>query len=247
MKPYNKNFVFQEMEKYNKLVNQGTCGDYRMVKNAINKQNLQGYMYKNKEKFDIDIIQLYKGNIKLIEFIPKEIESSYGAISFAYGKVGIVGIGIGYVVQEMAKKSNVKEIIVYEKYDELVELYHQNFKENKKIKIIKGDMLKAQKDKFDFFYVDKYREGLSSKAVKDYVAFNELHEINDYAFYGLEHFLLSCKYEDIVWVYIPENWVAMSKKAYEALDASRYIETYKPLDEEKVKAILLEFKEILNA
>lgn len=247
MKPYNKNFVFQEMKKYNNLLNPGTCGDYRIVKSAINKQNLQGYMYENKEKFDIDIIQLYRKNINLIEFTSKEIECSYGAISFAYGKVGIVGLGIGYVVQEIAKKTKVKEVIVYEESDELIELYHQNFKENDKIKIIKGDVLKAPKHSFDFFYVDKYKDGLSSEAVKDYIAFNELHQIEEYAFYGLEHFLLSCKYEDIVWVYIPENWVSMSKKAYEALDASRYIETYKPLDEEKVKTILLEFKEILNA
>lgn len=247
MKPYNKNFVFQEMKKYNKLVNQGTCGDYKIVKYAIDKQNLQGYMYENKEKYDIDTIQLYRKSISLIEFTPKEIESSYGAISFAYGKVGVVGLGIGYVVQEIAKKTKVKEVIVYENRAELIELYYQNFNENEKIKIIKGDALKVSKEKFDFFYVDMYKEGLTINVVKDYVAFNELHEIEEYAFYGLEHFLLSCKYEDIVWVYIPENWVAMSKKAYEALDASRYIETYKPLEEEKVKTILLEFKEVLNA
>ncbi|MDR3596048.1 rRNA adenine N-6-methyltransferase family protein [Clostridium sp.] len=247
MKPYNKNFVFQEMKKYNKLVNQGTCGDYKIVKYAIDKQNLQGYMYENKEKYDIDTIQLYRKSISLIEFTPKEIESSYGAISFAYGKVGVVGLGIGYVVQEIAKKTKVKEVIVYENRAELIELYYQNFNENEKIKIIKGDALKVSKEKFDFFYVDMYKEGLTINVVKDYVAFNELHEIEEYAFYGLEHFLLSCKYEDIVWVYIPENWVAMSKKAYEALDASRYIEAYKPLEEEKVKTILLEFKEVLNA
>jgi phosphopantetheine adenylyltransferase len=247
MKPYNKSFVFQEMKKFNNLVNQGTCGDYKIVKYAINKQNLQGYMYENKEKYDIDTIQLYRKNISLMEFTPKEIESSYGAISFAYGKVGVVGLGIGYVVQEIAKKTKVKEVIVYENRAELIELYYQNFNENEKIKIIKGDALKVSKEKFDFFYVDMYKEGLTINVVKDYVAFNELHEIEEYAFYGLEHFLLSCKYEDIVWVYIPENWVAMSKKAYEALDGSRYIETYKPLEEEKVKTILLEFKEVLNA
>lgn len=246
MKPYDKNFVFQKMKKYNNLVNQGTCGDYRIVKCAINKQNVQGYMYENKDEYDIDIIQLYKKNISLMEFTPKEIESSYGAISFAYGKVGVVGLGIGYVVQEISKKVRVEEVIVYENSDELIELYYQNFKKNKKIKIIKGDALKAQKEKFDFFYVDKHKDELTTNVVKDYKTFNELHEIHEYAFYGLEHFLLSCRYEDIVWIYIPENWINMSKKAYEALDASSYIETYKPLDEEKVKTILLEFKEVLN-
>lgn len=106
---------------------------------------------------------------------------------------------------------------------------------------------KAKKNKFDFFYVDIYKCELSSKIVKDYKILNELHEIEEYAFRGLEHFLLSCKYEDIVWIYIPENWISMSKKAYEALDASGYLNSYKPLDEENVKKVLFEFKEILNA
>ena len=88
---------------------------------------------------------------------------------------------------------------------------------------------------------------MTSTVVKDYKIFIELHEVEDYAFWGMEHFLLSCKYEDIVWVYIPENWISMSKKSYEALDASGYIDWYKPLDEEKVRKILLEFKEILNS
>lgn len=246
MKPYNKKFVFQEMKKYNSLINQGTYGDYEIVKGTIGKQDLEGYMYENKEVYDIDIIQLYKKDTCLMKLIPKEVESAYGAISFAYGKVGIVGLGIGYVVQEIAKKADVNEVIVYEISEEIINLYNQNFKENEKIKIICGDAFKAEKEKFDFFHVDIYEYQLTSKAVEDYKYFNDLHEIEEYSFWGLEHFLLSCKYEDIVWVYIPENWIAMSKKSYESLDASGYIKSYKPLDEEKVRKILLEFKEILN-
>ena len=247
MKPYNKNFVFQEMKIYNDLINQGTCGNYKIVKNIIRKQNLQGYMYENKEEYNIDVIQLYKNDINLMKLTPKEIESSYGTISFAYGKVGIVGLGLGYVVQEIAKKCDVKEIVVYEISEEVIKLYNQNFEQNEKIKIIKGDAFKSEGEKFDFFYVDIYKYELTSKIVEDYKVFNKLHEIEEYSFGGLEHFLLSCKYEDIVWVYIPENWIAMSKKAYESLDSSGYIKEYKPLDEDLVKKILLEFKEVLNA
>jgi hypothetical protein len=246
MKPYNKNFVFQEMKLYNKLISSGTCGNYKITKNIIKKQNLQGYMYENKEDYDIDIIQLYKNNVNLMQLTPKEIESSYGVIHFANGKVGVVGLGIGYVVQEIAKRCNVEEIIVYETSEEVIKLYNQNFEPNEKIKILKEDAFKAEPNKFNFFYVDIYKHELNSKVVEDYKFFNELHEIEDYAFWGIEHFLLSCKYEDIVWVYIPEDWIAMSKKAYESLDSSGYIKEYKPLDEILVKRILMEFKEILN-
>lgn len=247
MKPYNKNFVFQEMKRYNDLINQGTSGHYKIIKSIIETQNLQGYMYENKEKYDIDVIQLYKDNISLMKLTPREIESSYGVISFAYGKVGIVGLGLGYVAQEIAKKKDVKEVIVYEVSEEVINLYNQNFQPNEKIKIIKGDAFKAEREEFDFFYVDIYEYKLTSKVVEDYKAFNKLHEIEEYAFWGVEHFLLSCKYEDIVWVYIPENWISLSKKAYESLDASGYIKEYKPLDENLVKRILLEFKEVLNS
>lgn len=247
MKPYSKEFVFQEMKKYNNLINPGTCGEYKIVKDTMKKEKLQGYMYKNEEDYAEDIIQLYKKDIILVKLGPREIEGSYEAISFARGKVGIVGLGIGYVVQEIAKKSNVEEIIVYEDSQEIVNLYNSNFKQDDKIKIIKGDPFKSESDKFDFFYLNRYQYKLTSTVIQEYKIFNKLHEIEEYAFDGLEHFLLSCKYEDIVWVYIPENWISMSKKAYEALDSSGYIETYMPLDEEKVKKILFEFKEILNS
>lgn len=247
MKPYNKNFVFQEMKRYNDLINQGTSGNYKIIKNIIETQNLKGYMYENKEKYDIDVIQLYKDDISLMKLTPREIESSYGIISFAYGKVGIVGLGLGYVAQEIAKKKDVKEVIVYEVSEEVINLYNQNFQPNEKIKIIKGDAFKAEREKFDFFYVDIYEYKLTLKVVEDYKTFNKLHEIEEYTFWGVEHFLLSCKYEDIVWVYVPENWISLSKKAYESLDASGYIKEYKPLDESLVKKILLEFKEILNS
>ena len=91
MKPYNKNFVFQEMTRYNKLINPGTCGNYKIVKNIIKKQNLQGYMYKNKEEYDIDVIQLIKDDISLMRFTPKEIQSSYGAIHAAQVKLELLG------------------------------------------------------------------------------------------------------------------------------------------------------------
>ena len=247
MKPYNKNFVFQEMKRYNKLISSGTCGNYKIIKNIIKKQNLCGYMYENKEDYNIDVIGLYKNNINLMQLTPKEIESAYGVIHFAYGRVGIVGLGIGYVVQEIAKRCDVQEVVVYEISEEVIKLYNQNFELNEKIKILNEDAFKAKPDKFDFFYVDIYKHKLNSKVVEDYKFFMELHEIEDYAFCGIEHFLLSCKYEDIVWVYVPENWIAMSKKAYESLDSSGYIKEYQPLDEELVKRILMEFKEILNA
>ena len=83
--------------------------------------------------------------------------------------------------------------------------------------------------------------------MEDYKKFNELHEIEEYYFWGMEHFMLSCAYDDLLWVYIPENWVESSKALYEAIDMAGKLNQYYQLDADKVRKILMEFKEILNA
>ena len=82
---------------------------------------------------------------------------------------------------------------------------------------------------------------------EDYKKFQEIHDIEEYSFWGMEHFLLSCSYEELLWVFIPENWVAMCKNLYEKLQSSGYIKNYKPLGEKKVSSILSKFKDVLNA
>ncbi|MBW6410831.1 hypothetical protein [Clostridium weizhouense] len=246
MKPYNQDFILQEIQEYNSLINESICGKYKIEKNNSLGKHIQGYMYENNYQYDIPVIQLLKDNVSLMRLTPKEIESSYEVIKFARGKVGIVGLGLGYVVQKIAQKSKVQEVIVYEISEEVINMYKKNFGNNEKVKIIHGDAFNASSEKFDFFYVDIYEYKLDLKVVEDYKRFNELHDIEEYTFWGMEHFLLSCKYEDIIWVYIPEVWVEMSKRLYTSLDMSGYIKYYKQLDEDMVKEILLAFKEILN-
>ncbi|KAI3350051.1 methyltransferase [Clostridium botulinum] len=246
MKPYSKDFIIKEVQEYNSLINECTLDCYSIKKNNSKGIRLQGYMYENTQEYDLPIIQLLKDDKSLMRLTPKEIESSYQAIKFAKGKVGIVGLGLGYVVDKIAKKSNVNEVIVYEISEEVIEMYKENFEENNKIKIIHGDAFKAKSEKFDFFYVDIYEYQLDVKVVKDYNAFNNLHEIEEYSFWGMEHFLLSCNYEEVLWVYIPENWIEMSKNLYVSLDTSGYIKNYKQLEEDKVRDVLKEFKKILN-
>lgn len=177
---------------------------------------------------------------------PLEIQASYFAIKMARGKVGVVGLGLGYVVEEMAKKAEVEEVVVYEISQDVIDLYYSNFKENPKIKVICCDALEAESKEFDFFYVDIYEYKLTSQIVDDYKKFNEIHNIEDYSFFGMEHFLLSCSYTEIVWVYIPENWMESSRKAFEAIQESNLLEYYEKLDEKLVSQVLEEFKIVLN-
>ena len=149
-------------------------------------------------------------------------------------------------VKELAKKDDVTEVIVYEIEKDIVDLYYTNFGDNPKIKVINEDAYKVTGERFDFFYVDIYEYKLTKQVVDDYNKFNELHDIKEYLFWGVEHFLLSCKYEEIVWVYIPEIWMEISKNIFIALQDSNLLEYYRQLDEELVSSVLAEFKAVLD-
>lgn len=242
LKPYNKNYVLDVIEEYNKKIKIGKIGDFEIKKIDGLQGIIKGYMYEIKDDINIDILELHGPSNVWMRLTPLEIESSYMPIKFATGKVGIVGLGLGYVAQEIAKKEDVKEVIVYEIDKDVIDLYKRNFKDNKKIKIICEDAFKAEENTFDFFYVDIYEYKLTKKVVEDYKLFNNLHKIEMYSFWGMEHFLLSCRYEEIVWVYIPEHWMCMGRCLSEKLDESGYIKYYKSLDEKLVSEILKEFK-----
>lgn len=247
MKPYDKEYILNVLQQYNNAIKNGTKGSYKIDRRIFKKKDIHGYMYKNTEEYNIEIVELLNEDKCVMRLDPREIESSYETISYARGKVGVVGLGLGYVVQEIARKQDVTEVVVYECSQDVIDLYISNFGNNDKIKIIYGDAFKAKKEKFDFFYVDIYGYSLSLKVVRDYKKFIKLHHIEEYSFWGMEHFMLSCRYEDILWVFVPENWVGMCKDLYTELQASGYIDRYKPLSEKKVTKILYEFKEILNS
>ena len=245
MKPYVEDFVADKMKEYNRKISQGSFGNYKIVKKEENNNIIEGYLYKREGNKEFVIELLNKDNL-VMKLGYKEIESTFQIIKFAKGRVGIVGLGLGYVAEEIAKKQDVTEVIVYEISKEVIKLYKNNFGENKKIKIIQGDAFKAKSENFYYFYLDIYNYVLSSKVVEDYKFFMKLHNIEDYVFCGLEHFLLSCSYEEIVWVYIPENWMESSRKAFESIQESNLLDYYEKLDENLVSQVLEEFKIVLN-
>ena len=246
MKPYNYEFIQEEMEKYNSIIDELKLEGCSVCKDEVSLKEADGYMCKINQEEIITRIKLFKDSEFIMEISPREIQGSYHSIKFAKGKVGVVGLGLGYAVQEMAKNSRVDQIIVYEISKEIIEVYNKHFKENPKIRIINQDAYKAEREKFDFFFVDIYGYEITSKVVEDYKKFNALHEIEEYSFWGVEHFLLSCKYDDLLWIFVPEVWVEMSKKAYESMDMCGLIKSYKALDEDLATSILMEFKPILN-
>lgn len=246
LKPYDRSYLVEKINEYNNLISLGRVGNFEIKKMNNNSEYIDGYMYRKKGKINFNVLELHGPNNIWMRISPIEIESSYMFIQYANGKVGVVGLGLGYVVQELAKKVNVDEIIVYEKERDIIDLYYSNFEENEKINIINKDAFESEGDKFDYFYVDIYEYKLENRVVEDYKKFNEIHQIDEYLFWGIEHFLLSCRYEEIVWVYMPELWMEISKKIFQALQEAQLLKYYKQLDEKLVSKVLAGFKELLN-
>lgn len=246
MKPFDKSYVLDKIKEYNGKINKSKIGDYEIKSIDGLKGIVQGYLYKKEDEYDIEILELHGPSHIWMRLTPLEIQASYFAIRMAKGKVGVVGLGLGYVIEEMAKKPEVEEIVVYEISQEVIDLYYNNFPENPKIKVVGCNAFEAESRKFDFFYADIYEYKITSQIVEDYKRFNELHEIEEYSFFGMEHFLLSCSYTEIVWVYIPENWMESSRKAFESIQESNLLDYYEKLDENLVSQVLEEFKGVLN-
>lgn len=246
MKPFDKSYVLDKIKEYNGKINKSKICDYEIKSIDGLKGIVQGYLYKKEDEYDIEILELHGPSHIWMRLTPLEIQASYFAIRMAKGKVGVVGLGLGYVIEEMAKKPEVEEIVVYEISQEVIDLYYNNFPENPKIKVVCCNAFKAESRKFDFFYADIYEYKITSQIVEDYKRFNELHEIEEYSFFGMEHFLLSCSYTEIVWVYIPENWMESSRKAFESIQESNLLDYYEKLDENLVSQVLEEFKVVLN-
>lgn len=246
MRPFDTEFIFNTIDEYNKKIHCNKIGDYEIKSIDGLTGIIKGYLYEKEDNIKKDILELHGPDHIWMRLSPLEIQGSYFAIERAKGKVGIVGLGLGYVAEEMAKKEEVKEVIVYEINKDVIDLYYSNFKRNNKIKIINIDAFEAKANDFDFFYSDIYQYKLTSSVVDHYEKFINLHYIEEYSFFGVEHFLLSCRYEEIVWVYVPENWMEMSKLAYKALEESDMLKYYVQLDGNIVSNVLQRFKEILN-
>ncbi|MGL4850769.1 MAG: hypothetical protein ACRC28_17930 [Clostridium sp.] len=246
VKPYNRKFLLEKIKEYNKVIKENEIGNHRIVLSKNDEKILKGYGYEKENDLDIETLKLFKDDDLVMELSAKEIEGTYGIIKKAKGKVGIVGLGLGYVALEISKNKNVKEVVVYESEIEVIELFKKNFGEIENIKIIHKDAFEGKKEKFDYFYVDIYGYELSEEIVKDYEKLKEIHEIKDYVFFGVEHFLLSARYEEIIWVFIPELWMELSKRSFAAIQEGNLLPYYKKIDDEKVSFVLGKFKEVFD-
>lgn len=85
-----------------------------------------------------------------------ERQSNKEIIHCAHGRVLIAGLGIGLIIKPMLENDNVKEIVVIEKYQDVIDLVAPKFK-HPKLKIIGADVFEydmPRDEKFNVIYFD---------------------------------------------------------------------------------------------
>ena len=246
MIPFEKGYYEEKIREYNKKIKCKKLGNFKIFKRDGLQGIIDSYLYTYDDEINLPIMELWDGDKTWMRICPKEIAGCYEAIRLAKGKVGVVGLGLGYYVQEVLKNKKVNEVIVYEQSEEVIEMYKNNFGENEKVKIIKGDAFKAEKNSFDFFFVDIYEYKPSKKIAHDYEMFMNLHNIEAYYFFGVEKFLLDCPVEEVAMVYIPEEWMSGARDLFERLNDSGLLSSYNGYEnKEDVRELLHEFKKVL--
>lgn len=243
MIPYLTSFCEEKIKSYKKYISPAELGEFKIKYSE--EEYFDGYLYEKKEKIQESPIELFQGDTLWMRISPHEIQGCYESIKRAKGKVGVLGLGLGYFTQEILKKDEVTEVVVYELYNEVIELYKRNFGDNPKLRIVQGDGFKAEAEEFDFFFTDIYQYNLTLDVVNDYKELNNLHKIDEYSFWAIEHFLLSCPLHELVWVYIPENWMEMSQDLFIKFSQSDYLEDFVQIKEDTALQILHEFNKIL--
>lgn len=239
---YYSNKIDEFLQKGN-LSRDKKIGEAEVELEFMRRGRIKGYMHDYRG--DLFNIPKLKCNGEFImELNPIEIGGYFEFIRRASGVVGVVGLGLGYLVSELVLKDRVKEVIVFEKELDIIRFYEENLGLNEKVKFIHGDAFTIKEEikskKFNFFFVDIYNEEVSSKVIKDYSVFKGIYDIEEYAFFGVEHFILSLDSHALENEDIPKNWLHMADNIGDRFYQSAYKENFVPVNYKLCKSILEE-------
>jgi len=185
--PFLNSFIEQEVKFYGLSTYQN--GNVEVVhKNPSGR--LDDYLNVNFVIGHPEIPVLYIEKKLWMSLTRAEIQGQFVPILMSYGKVGIGGLGLGYVVLRIAEKENVEQIDVYEINPDIISFFKKNFCHRsgfEKINFIQGDIRQNLKNKeYDFFFNDIYQTLLPEEIIDDIALFTTNNKIEEYRFWGLE-------------------------------------------------------------
>lgn len=156
---YKKDYTFIMSEKLRK----GESGSYSIVKGTINKGVIlrmyspTGFFYIDRFASTMPTVKLLKDGDSLMSDTPMEQEGLRAPVILAYGKVLVIGLGIGLYPTLLARRNKrVRSILIVEKSKDVVKLVYPHIKDSKTdICISEGKKyLKGCVEKFDFIFID---------------------------------------------------------------------------------------------
>ena len=127
--------------------------------NSYVERNSIGYFDK-----EYKFLALNQKGTTWMSITPNEIETMEKALKLVDGKVTIFGLGLGYFAYMASNKNDVKEIVIIEKDNKIINLFKKHvfphFEHQEKVKIISGDALNYIKNSLnsDYAFVDLWHD-----------------------------------------------------------------------------------------
>lgn len=104
-----------------------------------------------------EYVQLFiKGHGLMMSDTHMERKTNYDFVSSANGRVLIAGLGVGLIIKGIIDRKDITEIVVIEKYQDVIDLVLPKIK-HKKLKVINADIFEWKPEKgelFDSIYFD---------------------------------------------------------------------------------------------
>jgi len=119
----------------------------------INVVRNSGHIFR---MYEGDYIKLYVNNELMMSDTTMERISNQEFIKNAKGRVLVAGLGLGLILRPILCNTDVTEIIVIEKYPDVISLVEPKY-QNPKLKIIEADIFDydmPKDEKFDCIYFD---------------------------------------------------------------------------------------------
>lgn len=106
--------------------------------------------------YDGHYVRLHVNGKLMMSDTSMERISNMGFIEGANGRVLIAGLGVGLIIHNIIEREKVKEVVVVEKYQDVIDLVHPKI-QHPKLKVVCADIFEYElpkEEKFDTIYFD---------------------------------------------------------------------------------------------
>lgn len=184
---YARNQIAFYLSKMKNSVSTTLQNGWRFNYRLIPAMKIKNYLFMDTLTNELRVPTLKDKTGKIwMSITPMEVQSAFLPSQLATGNVGIGGLGLGYIIQNLLEKPQVTEIHVWEKESAIINWYKQAFIQHPKLHFYAEDIFKMENKIFDFFYMDIYCTMGDMNIISDYNKIAEKNTIRKYYAWGQE-------------------------------------------------------------